>query len=146
MRIDHISIAVRDLERAMAAWQPVLGRSAPDERYLDRAERIRVARYRLGGVGLELMEATSPASEVARFIGHHGEGVMLVALGVDHARTALDELERRGYPVVGPLRPFRDGEYGFLHPRAMNGVLLELIDGQGTEWKGSGSPRPREER
>ncbi len=129
-RVDHIGIAVRDLEQAMAAWQPVLEKEAPDERYEDRVEGIRVARYYVGEVGIELIQSVTADGEVARFIDRHGEGVMLVSLNVDGVRAALARLQRQGYPQAGSVRPFRDGEYGFLHPRALNGVLLELIDGQ----------------
>jgi methylmalonyl-CoA/ethylmalonyl-CoA epimerase len=129
-RIDHISIAVRDLEAARRAWEPVLGKSAPDDLYVDEAEKIRVARYYLGEVGLELMESTAPEGEVAKFVARHGEGVMLVSLNVDDTRRAMQELKGAGYPFAGGARKFRAGEYAFVHPRALNGVLLELIDKQ----------------
>lgn len=127
-KIDHISIAVRNLEAARRIWEPVLGRAAPDDTYVDEAERIRVARYWLGGVGFELMESLSPDGEVARFIERHGEGVMLISLNVDSTRAAVRELEAGGYPLVGDVRAFRDCEFAFVHPRAMSGVLLEVID------------------
>lgn len=127
-KIDHISIAVRNLEEARRSWELVLGRTAPDDAYVDEAEQIRVARYWLGGVGFELMESLSPDGEVARFIERHGEGVMLVSLNVDSTRAAVRELEAAGYPLVGDVRAFRDCEFAFVHPRAMSGVLLEVID------------------
>ena len=64
-KIDHICIAVRDLNAARRVWEPVLGKSAPDDAYVDEPEKIRVARYWLGGVGFELMESLSPDGEVA---------------------------------------------------------------------------------
>lgn len=127
--IDHVSIAVRDLDQARGVWEPVLGRPEPDEIYVDRAEKIRVARYLLGAVAFELMESTAPDGEVARFIEKRGEGVMLVSLNVDSTRNAMAELRAGGYPLVGGARRFRDGEFAFVHPRRMNGVLLEIIDG-----------------
>jgi methylmalonyl-CoA/ethylmalonyl-CoA epimerase len=127
-KIDHISIAVRDLKDACRIWEPVLGKTAPDDAYVDEAEQIRVARYWIGGVGFELMESLSPDGEVARFIERHGEGVMLVSLNVDNTRTAVRELDAGGYPLVGAVRAFRDCEFAFVHPKAMNGVLLEVID------------------
>lgn len=129
-RIDHISIAVRDLDKARRAWEPVLGKRAPDDSYVDEAEKIRVARYYLGEVGLELMESTSPDGEIAKFIARHGEGIMLVSLNVDDTRGAMEELKGAGYPLAGGVRKFRAGEYAFVHPKALNGVLLELIDRQ----------------
>ncbi len=138
-RMDHLSVAVRDLEAARAIWEPVLGRSGPDERYVDEPEQIRVARYMVAGVGFELMESTSPHGPVARWIEKNGEGIMLIGFNVDNTRTAVLDLEARKYPLIpnpaplageptGSVRPFRDGEFAFIHPSRMNGVLVELID------------------
>ncbi len=127
-KIDHVSIAVRDLESARRIWEPMLGKTAPDDAYTDELEKIRVARYWLGGVGLELMESLSPDGDVAKFIERHGEGVMLISLNVDNTRVAVQELKAGGYPLIGGIRPFRDCEFAFVHPKALNGVLLEVID------------------
>ena len=127
-KIDHICIAVRDLEAARKVWEPLLGMSAPDDAYVDEPEKIRVARYWIGGVGLELMGSTTPDGDVARFIEKRGEGIMLLSLNVGDTRTALGELQQQGLPLIGGPRPFRDSEFGFVHPKALNGVLLEVID------------------
>jgi len=127
-KIDHICIAVKSLEEARRVWEPVLGKSAPDDEYNDESEMIRVARYWLGGVGFELMESTSPDGEVAKFIEKRGEGVMVVSLNVDDTRAAMDDLGQMGYPLIGGARSFRDCEFAFVHPKKMNGVLLEVID------------------
>ncbi len=127
-RIDHICIAVKDLEQAQQTWAPLLGKSEPDETYVDEPEQIKVARYYLGEVGFELMESTSPDGDVARFIERHGEGIMLLSFNVDSTREAMAELTSAGYPFIGGARPFRDGEFAFVHPRATHGVLAEYID------------------
>ena len=127
-KLDHICIAVKDLEAAKKLWQPILGKDRPDDAYVDEPEKIRVARYWVGGVGFELMESLTPDGEVAKFIEKRGEGVMLVSLNVDNTRTAMAELKAKDYPFIGGARPFRDCEFAFVHPKAVNGVLLELID------------------
>lgn len=127
-KLDHICIAVKDLEAAKRIWEPILGKDRPDDAYVDEPEKIRVARYWVGGVGFELMESLTPDGEVARFIAKRGEGIMLVSLNVDSTRAAIDELAAKGYPFIGGARPFRDCEFAFVHPKAVNGVLLELID------------------
>lgn len=127
-KIDHICIAVKNLEEARQIWGPVLGKSKPDDSYVDDVEKIRVARYWLGDVGFELMESTSPDGEVAKFIERRGEGVTIVRLNVDNTREAMDKLMEKGYPIIGGARSFRDCEYAFIHPEKMNGVLLEIID------------------
>lgn len=130
-KLDHICVAVKSIEQAQQQWEPVLGKSGPDQEYIDEAEKIKVARYWLGEVGFELMEATSADSEVARFIESRGEGIMLISVNVDNTRAAVAELRQQDYPIVGGIRPFREGEFAFVHPRKMNGVLLEIIDDQG---------------
>ena len=127
-RIDHISIAVKDLDQARRTWAPLLGRGEPDEVYNDEAEHIRVARYVLDGVAFELMESTSDEGEVVHFLETYGEGIMLLSLNVDSARGAIAELSAEGYPFIDGARSFRGGEYAFVHPSATNGVLLEYID------------------
>jgi methylmalonyl-CoA/ethylmalonyl-CoA epimerase len=95
---------------------------------VDEPEKIRVARYWVGGVGFELMESLTPDGEVAKFIEKRGEGVMLVSLNVDNTRAAMEELKAKDYPFIGGARKFRDCEFAFMPPKAVNGVLLELID------------------
>ena len=127
-QIDHICIAVKDLEQAKKVWEPVLGKTEPDDAYIDEPEKIKVARYMVGEVGFELMESTTPDGDVAKFIEKRGEGVMLISFNVDNTRESMAELSEQGYPFIGGARPFRDCEFAFVHPRKMNGVLLELID------------------
>ncbi len=134
-KIDHICIAVKDLEAAKNIWEPIFGKTKPDDSYVDELEKIKVARYWLGGVGFELMESTTPDGEVARFIEKRGEGVMVISLNVDNTRKAMEELKGKGYPFIGGTRPFRDCEFAFIHPKKVNGVLLELIDYPWNEFK-----------
>ena len=127
-KVDHICIAVKNLEAARKIWEPILGKDKPDDAYIDEPEKIKVARYWLGGVGFELMESLTPDGEVAKFIEKRGEGVMIISLNVDNTRAAMAELGAKGYPFIGGPRPFRDCEFTFVHPKKVNGVLLELID------------------
>jgi len=130
-KVDHICIAVTNINKARKVWEPVLGKSRPDYEYVDESEKIKVARYQVGEVGFELMESTSPDGDVARFINKRGEGIMLISLNVDNTREAMSELKEKGYPFIGDPRPFKNCEFAFVHPEKMNGVLLELIDDKG---------------
>ena len=139
-KIDHICVAVKNLEEAKKAWEPILGKSGPDDAYVDEPEKIRVARYYVGEVGFELMESTSPEGDVAKFIERNGEGIMIISFNVENTRKAVDELKAKGYPFIPDkrgevARPFRDCEFAFIHPKKVNGVLLELIDDKGEEFK-----------
>ena len=75
-----------------------------------------------------VLPSTAADGDVAKFIEKRGEGVMLISFNVDNTRQAMDELQGKGYPFIGGARPFRDCEFAFVHPKKMNGVLLELID------------------
>lgn len=138
-RIDHICVAVKNLEAARRQWELVLGKTAPDTTYVDKIAKVNVARYMIGQTGLELMEDTTGDGNTANFIASRGEGIMLVGLNVDSARAAIEELESMGYriisdPTYGKVLPSALGcEYGFVHPKSLNGVLLELIDYKWTE-------------
>ncbi|MDT8377868.1 MAG: VOC family protein [Desulfotignum sp.] len=134
-KVDHICIAVKNLDQARRVWGPVLGKTGPDDTYIDESEKIKVARYWIGEVGFELMESLTPDGEVAKFIEKKGEGVMVVSLNVDNTRDAMAALDEKGYPFIGGARPFRDCEFAFIHPKKMNGVLLELIDDKGSDLK-----------
>jgi methylmalonyl-CoA/ethylmalonyl-CoA epimerase len=132
-KVDHISIAVRHLEEARRRWEPVLGKSQPDDCYVDASEKIRVARYWIGEVGFELMESTTPDGPVAEWIKKNGEGVMVVSLNVNNTRKAIEELKAEDYPFIPDpkekiARSFRDCEFALIHPKGLNGVLTELID------------------
>jgi len=132
-KIDHICIAVRDLDNARKKWELLLGKSGPDDAYVDEPENIRVARYWVGDVGFELMESTTPDGDVAKFIEKRGEGVMIISFNVENTRVAIKQLEDKGYQLIpdrrGEIaRPFRDCEFAFIHPKNLNGVLTEIID------------------
>jgi len=132
-KVDHICIAVRNLEAARKIWEPLLGKSGPDDAYVDEPEKINVARYWVGEVGFELMESLTPDGDVAKYIEKHGEGVMIISLNVDNTRQAVAELQEKDYPFIPDARgevarPFRDCEFAFIHPKKMNGVLTEIID------------------
>jgi methylmalonyl-CoA/ethylmalonyl-CoA epimerase len=142
-KLDHLCIAVRDLEAAQKVWEPLLGKSGPDDAYVDEAEKIRVARYWVGEIGFELMESTAADGDVAKFIEKRGEGLMLISFNVDNTRQAVEELREKGYPLIpaphGEIaRPFRDCEFAFIHPRKLNGVLTEIIDYKWDEGKDQG--------
>jgi len=139
-KIDHICIAVKNLDQARKLWEPIMGKSKADDEYIDEPEKIRVARYWLGEVGFELMESTTPDGDVAKFIEKNGEGVMLISFNVDNTRKSVDELKGKGYSFIPDkrgevARPFRDCEFAFIHPKRVNGVLLEIIDYKWNELK-----------
>jgi methylmalonyl-CoA epimerase len=139
-KIDHLCIAVKDLDAARNVWELIIGKLEPDDPYIDESEKIRVARYWLGGIGFELMESTTPDGPVTKWIAKNGEGVMIISFNVDNTRKAIKELESKDYSfILAPggekTRSFRNCEFAFIHPKKVNNVLLELIDYKWDELK-----------
>ena len=128
-RVDHICIAVKDLESAAKIWEPFLGKTEPDTEYIHDAEAIHVFRYKVGEIYYELMASTRQGSEVDRFISTKGEGIMLISFKVPNVETAMKSLEDQGYRLIDKTpRVWGRSHYAFVHPGFMNGVLVEIID------------------
>jgi methylmalonyl-CoA/ethylmalonyl-CoA epimerase len=129
-KIDHICVAVKDLARSMEMYARTLGLELATE-YLDENEKIKVARYYVGEVALELMESTSPDGEVAKFIRKRGEGLYLISYRVDDVVEALGELKKSGAKLIDEApRHGLGNRFAFImRPSEMSGVLTEIVDG-----------------
>ncbi len=129
--IDHICIAVRNLSQARKHYEEILG-LVPHGEYEAPSESIRVVRYYLGSVALELMEPMNRRCEVARFLKKKGEGVFLISYRVDHVTQGLDELKQKGLPTIDrEPRRLMGNSYAFITPpNMMGGVLTEILDGE----------------
>lgn len=130
-QIDHICIAVRDLEQARKVYEEDLGLEL-HTLYVAESEKIRVARYYVGDVALELMEATEPDSDVGRFVEKRGEGFFLISYRVDDVDEALAELRAKGRRTIDEEpRALMGNRYAFIHrPGELCGVLTEILDGE----------------
>lgn len=127
-KVDHICIAVRDIDKAEGYFKDIFGLT-PDDRYTDEGEKISVVRYYIGEVGLELMSSTASDGEVAKFIDKYGEGFYLLSLKVDDTEKALEELKAKNVSLIDEVpRVWRDSKYIFIKPKSFFGVLMELID------------------
>jgi methylmalonyl-CoA/ethylmalonyl-CoA epimerase len=129
--IDHICFVVRDLEASVEVYRQTLGME-PDGWYTAESESIRVARFYLENVALELMEPTRPDSEVGRFLEKRGEGFFLISYLVDDVADGLKELQERGELTLDKKpRELMGNRYAFIQPPAkFGGVLTEILDGE----------------
>jgi len=129
--IDHLCIAVNDLDEARERYEEDLGLEL-DGLYVAEGEQIRVARYYVGGVALELIEPTSDESEVAKFLKRRGEGFYLISYRVDDVAAGLAELEAKGVKTIDrEPRRLMGNRYAFVHPpKELSGVLTEILDGE----------------
>jgi len=130
-RIDHIAIIVRNIEQALVFYRDILG-IMPGEIKEVPTEQVRIAFLPMGGPDgseIELIEPTSTDSRLTKFLEKRGEGLHHICLEVDDIDTALVELQEKGTPVLDKQpRIAAEGRAIFIHPRAANGVLLELVE------------------
>lgn len=128
MRIHHLGIAVESLEKAVPVFELLLGHP-PDSKEEVEDQKVRVAVFRVGESRIELLEAVSPDSPIARFINKRGPGIHHLSLAVDDVQGALDDLEHRGLRLVDHKpRVGAGGELiAFLHPSSTANVLIELL-------------------
>jgi methylmalonyl-CoA/ethylmalonyl-CoA epimerase len=129
-KVDHICFAVKDLEATKKVYKEDLGLE-PAFEYVAESEKIKVARYMIGDVAVELMESTSPDGEVAKFIHTKGEGVFLISYKVDDLSRAMQELQEKHVKLIDSKpRELFGTKYAFVHhPDKLSGVLTELIEG-----------------
>lgn len=129
MRIHHLGIAVESLARAVPIFTTLLGRGPDSEEVVDD-QKVRVAVFSLGESRIELLEATSPDSAVARFISKRGQGIHHLTLSVDDLAATLAELEQKGIRLVDrePRTGAAQERIAFLHPSSTAGVLIELVE------------------
>ena len=128
-RIDHIGVAVQSLEQALAFYEKALGLEKKAVVEVP-GEKVRVAMLPAGEPRIELLEATSPDSAVARFIEKRGEGLHHIAMRVPDLAKAVEQLKAYGAKLVtGEIQTGAEGyRYVFIHPKSAGGVLLELIE------------------
>lgn len=124
--IDHIGIAVNDLEVAKGFYTKGLGLKVEREEAL---AGMKIAFIPVGGVNLELIQSDTDEGVIAKFIAKRGEGVHHVAYGVDDVASALEELKAQGVKLVDetPRRGANGKEVAFVHPKSSHGVLTELV-------------------
>ena len=127
--IDHLGIAVKSLSTAKTIYEN-LGLSISQEETVEQ-ERVRLVMVRVGESRLELLEATSEESAIAKFIAKRGEGLHHVCLRVPDLAAAVAKLKQEGARLVSDeIKTGAGGHrYIFVHPQSTGGVLLELVDG-----------------
>ncbi len=125
--IEHIGIAVKSIEEAKKYYEGVLGlKCYATEEVSD--QKVKTAFFKVGQTKIELLEATSEDSPVAKFIEKKGEGIHHIAFSTDNSENALLEAEHKGVQLIDKhSRKGAEGlMIGFLHPKSTFGVLTEL--------------------
>jgi len=128
-KIDHIGVAVRDLESATELYKK-LGFEVEGIEEVPE-QKVRVAILPVGESKIELIEATSEDSVIAKFVEKRGEGIHHIAVNVDDIAKALQSAKESGLSLIDeePRRGVSGKKIAFVHPKSTKGVLLEFVEG-----------------
>lgn len=132
IRVDHIGIAVKDLESASEVYTRLLGKPRyKTERVA--AEQVETAFFACGESKMELLESREEGSAISRFIEKRGEGIHHIAFEVEDIYAEIDRLKKEGFDLISDEpKPGADNKLiCFLHPRKTFGVLIELCQDMG---------------
>lgn len=126
-KIEHIGIAVKDLNVSNQIFEDILG-VAPYKQELVESEHVLTSFFRVGESKIELLQATSPDSAIARYLEKNKEGIHHIAFDVEDIYAEIDRLKTKGYTLIHETpKEGADGKMiAFLHPKSSNGVLIEL--------------------
>ena len=126
-KIEHIGIAVKSLTEAEKTYTSLLGVS-PYKREAVESEHVTTSFFKVGETKIELLEATSPESAIAKFIDKKGEGIHHIAYAVDDIISEMKRLKEQGFVLLNetPKKGADNKLICFVHPKSSGGVLTEL--------------------
>ncbi|MBN1956764.1 MAG: methylmalonyl-CoA epimerase [Desulfuromonadales bacterium] len=126
-KINHIGIAVRNLDAAIPFYRDALGMSYQGSETVEE-QKVKVAFLQVGESRIELLEPTADDSPVAKFLEKNGEGIHHIAYEVEDVQVAIDTMKGQGVRMIdeSPRHGAHNSLIAFLHPKASGGVLTEL--------------------
>lgn len=128
-KIDHIGIAVSNLDEALEFYENTLGIKCVSREEVV-AQKVKVAFLPIGGTEIELLESTDKDGAISKFIEKRGEGVQHIAYRVDNIEEAIEECKRKEIRLIDEKPKYGAGgaKIAFLHPKSTFGVLIELCE------------------
>jgi methylmalonyl-CoA/ethylmalonyl-CoA epimerase len=128
-RIDHVGVAVKDLDGAIALYEGTFGMPLSHRETVE-AQGVEAALLDVGDGHIELLRPLGPDTPVGKFVAKRGEGIHHVAYAVADIDAALEELRSRGIELIDSEARvgIRSSRVAFLHPRSTGSVLTELIE------------------
>ena len=126
-KIEHIGIAVKDIEAANEVYTKLFG-TPPYKTEIVESENVSTSFFKVGESKIELLESTNPESAIAKFIENKGEGIHHIAYAVNDIKAEMERLRNEGFVVLNdePKKGADNKLVCFLHPKSTNGVLVEL--------------------
>ena len=130
-RVDHIGIAVKDIEQAKKFYTEFLGMKALGEEVVEE-QKVKVCFIPCGDSEIEVLESTSPDGPIAKHIEKKGEGIQHIALRVDNIEAAIADLMAKGVRMIDEKPRYGAGgaKIAFVHPKSTGGILLEISERQ----------------
>ncbi len=126
MKIDHIAIAVYDVEKAAEVYQQALDVDSIEFETVE-SEGVKIAIIQLENGRIELMQPTNDSSPIKKFLDKKGEGLHHMAFDTDNIEGEVDRMDGCGIQFLGKIRPGSAGtKVTFIHPKSLHGVLTEL--------------------
>ena len=126
MKIDHIAIAVNNVEESAKVYQQALGVNNVEFEIVE-SEGVKIAIIELENGRIELMQPTNDSSPIKKFLDKKGQGLHHMALETDNIEGEVERMEGCGIQFLGKIRPGSAGtKVTFIHPKSLNGVLTEL--------------------
>jgi methylmalonyl-CoA/ethylmalonyl-CoA epimerase len=126
LKIDHIAIAVDDVEESAKIYQQALGADHVEFETVE-SEGVKIAIIELENGRIELMQPTNDSSPIKKFLDKKGQGLHHLALDTDNIEGEVERMEGCGIQFLGKIRPGSAGtKVTFIHPKSLNGVLTEL--------------------
>ena len=126
MKIDHIAIAVDNVEESAKIYQQALGADHVEFETVE-SEGVKIAIIELENGRIELMQPTNDSSPIKKFLDKKGQGLHHMALETDNIEGEVERMEGCGIQFLGKVRPGSAGtKVTFIHPKSLNGVLTEL--------------------
>jgi methylmalonyl-CoA/ethylmalonyl-CoA epimerase len=126
-KIEHIGIAVRNLEEANKTYKAILGVASYKTEKVE-SEGVDTSFFRVGDSKIELLAATNPESPIAKFLEKRGEGIHHLAFNVEDIQAEIERLKGEGFVLLNdfPKSGADNKLVAFMHPKSANGVLVEL--------------------
>lgn len=127
--IEHIGIAVRDLETAIPYYEGVLGLKCYSIEEV-KDQKVKTAFFKVGQTKIELLESTDPEGPIGKYIEKKGEGIHHIAFAVDNLTDQLKDASTKGVRLIDeqPRKGAEGLDIAFLHPKSTHGVLTELCE------------------
>jgi len=127
--VDHVGIAVKDLDEAIHVYRDILGFKLEGVHTMNE-RMLKIAFFSLGESRIELLQPLSPDSTVAKFLETRGEGIQHLAVKVKNVEATLEEFKRKGVVLIDekPRTGALGNKMAFVHPKSTRGVLLELVE------------------